>query len=88
MIGKRPGKEGMAVFSALLLAWYDQNGRKLPFRGTADPYRVWVSEIMLQQTRTETVGAYYARFLVHFPDVFALANAEEEDVRKCWEVLG
>ena len=88
MIGKRPGKEGMAVFSALLLAWYDLNGRKLPFRGTKDPYRVWVSEIMLQQTRTETVGAYYARFLARFPDVFALANAEEEDVLKCWEGLG
>ncbi len=76
------------MFSALLLAWYDQNGRKLPFRGTADPYRVWVSEIMLQQTRTETVGAYYTRFLARFPDVFALAEAEEEDVLKCWEGLG
>ena len=76
------------MFSALLLAWYDRCGRVLPFRGTKDPYRIWVSEIMLQQTRTETVGAYYARFLSRFPDVFALAAAPEEDVLKCWEGLG
>lgn len=71
-----------------LLPWYDAHGRKLPFRGTKDPYRVWVSEIMLQQTRTETVGAYYTRFLARFPDVFALAAAPEQDVLKCWEGLG
>ena len=76
------------MFSALLLSWYDQHKRSLPFRGTKDPYRIWVSEIMLQQTRTETVGAYYQRFLDRFPDVFALARAEEQDVLKCWEGLG
>ena len=76
------------MLSALLLAWYDENKRVLPFRGTKDPYRIWVSEIMLQQTRTETVGAYYERFLARFPDVFALADAPEEDVLKCWEGLG
>ena len=76
------------MFSALLLSWYDEHGRALPFRGTKDPYRIWVSEIMLQQTRTETVGAYYTRFLARFPDVFALAEAPEEDVLKCWEGLG
>ncbi|MDO5326144.1 MAG: A/G-specific adenine glycosylase [Clostridia bacterium] len=76
------------MFSALLLAWYDQHRRILPFRGTKDPYRIWVSEIMLQQTRTETVGAYYERFLKRFPDVFALAEAPEQDVLKCWEGLG
>ena len=76
------------MLSALMLAWYDENGRTLPFRGTKDPYRIWVSEIMLQQTRTETVGAYYERFLRRFPDVFALADAPEEDVLKCWEGLG
>lgn len=76
------------MFSALLLAWYDAHGRVLPFRGTKDPYRVWISEIMLQQTRTETVGAYYTRFLARFPDVFALAEAPEQDVLKCWEGLG
>ena len=76
------------MFSALLLSWYDAHKRVLPFRGTKDPYRIWVSEIMLQQTRTETVGAYYARFLQRFPDVFSLAAAPEEDVLKCWEGLG
>ena len=76
------------MFSSLLLAWYDAHGRVLPFRGTKDPYRIWVSEIMLQQTRTETVGAYYARFLERFPDVFSLAEAPEQDVLKCWEGLG
>ncbi len=74
--------------ASLLLAWYDRHRRSLPFRGTRDPYRIWVSEIMLQQTRTETVGAYYERFLQRFPDVFALAEAPEEDVLKCWEGLG
>lgn len=76
------------MLSTLLLSWYDVHGRKLPFRGTKDPYRVWVSEIMLQQTRTETVGAYYERFLSRFPDVNALAAAPEQDVLKCWEGLG
>ncbi len=76
------------MLSTLLLAWYDTNGRTLPFRGTGDPYRIWVSEIMLQQTRTETVGAYYERFLRAFPNVFALAEAGEGEVLKCWEGLG
>ena len=76
------------LLSTLLLAWYDVHGRVLSFRGTKDPYRIWVSEIMLQQTRTETVGAYYARFLERFPDVFSLAAAPEQDVLKCWEGLG
>lgn len=76
------------MLSSLLLAWYDAHKRVLPFRGTKDPYRVWVSEIMLQQTRTETVGAYYERFTRAFPDVFALANAPVQDVLKEWEGLG
>ena len=76
------------MLSTLLLAWYDGHKRVLPFRGTKDPYRIWVSEIMLQQTRTETVGAYYERFLSLFPDVFALAHAPEQDVLKAWEGLG
>lgn len=76
------------MLSTLLLAWYDAHGRVLPFRGTKDPYRIWISEIMLQQTRTETVGAYYTRFLERFPDVFSLAAAPEQDVLKCWEGLG
>ena len=76
------------MLASLLLAWYDTHKRALPFRGTKDPYRVWISEIMLQQTRTETVGAYYERFLSAFPDVFALAEAPLQDVLKCWEGLG
>ena len=71
-----------------LLGWYDAHGRALPFRGTKDPYRIWLSEIMLQQTRTETVASYYNNFLARFPDIFSLAAAREEDVLKCWEGLG
>ncbi len=71
-----------------LLGWYDQNRRVFAFRGTRDPYRVWVSEIMLQQTRTETAEGYYIRFLELFPDVSALARAPEEQVLKAWEGLG
>lgn len=71
-----------------LLKWYDLNKRSLPWRGTRDPYRIWLSEIMLQQTRTETVERYYARFLDHFPTVSDLANAPEDRVLKLWEGLG
>lgn len=76
------------MFSDDLLNWYDQNRRALPWRGTRDPYRVWLSEIMLQQTQAETVKGYYARFLARFPDVTALAAAEEDEVLKLWEGLG
>ena len=71
-----------------LLPWYDQHKRVLPFRGIRDPYGIWVSEIMLQQTRTETVAGYYTRFLSLFPTVSALAAAPEEAVLKAWEGLG
>lgn len=71
-----------------LLPWYAKHRRTLPFRGTHDPYEIWVSEIMLQQTRTETVASYYARFLRRFPDVAALAAADEQEVLKYWEGLG
>lgn len=72
----------------LLLDWYDENARSLPWRGTRDPYRIWLSEIMLQQTRAEAVKKYYARFLDRFPDVFALAQADQDSVLKLWEGLG
>lgn len=71
-----------------LLAWYDAVRRDLPWRHTRDPYRIWLSEIMLQQTRTETVKAYYARFLTLFPTVADLARAPQEQVLKAWEGLG
>ncbi len=71
-----------------LLAWYRENARDLPWRHTKDPYKIWVSEIMLQQTRVEAVKPYYARFLEALPDVYALANAPEEQLLKLWEGLG
>ena len=72
----------------LLLDWYDVQRRNLPWRDTRDPYRIWLSEIMLQQTRTETVARYYARFLERFPTVADLAHADEDEVLKLWEGLG
>jgi A/G-specific adenine glycosylase len=72
----------------LLLEWYRTNKRDLPWRRTKDPYRIWVAEIMLQQTRVDTVIPYYERFLKRFPDVRALARARMDDVLKQWENLG
>ncbi|HUF38904.1 MAG TPA: A/G-specific adenine glycosylase [Anaerolineales bacterium] len=71
-----------------LLPWYRANRRSLPWRETPAPYRVWVSEIMLQQTRVETVLPYFARWIERFPDVHALADADLQDVLACWEGLG
>lgn len=76
------------TIAELLLAWYDEHARVLPWRGIHDPYRTWVSETMLQQTRVETVLSYYDRFLARFPTVADLAQAPEEDVLKLWEGLG
>jgi len=78
--------------SSDLLAWYDRHRRKLPWRAPPgarpDPYRVWLSEIMLQQTTVKAVAPYYARFLTRFPNVAALAQAPLEDVLKAWAGLG
>ncbi|WP_203075123.1 A/G-specific adenine glycosylase [Falsiroseomonas ponticola] len=77
--------------ATLLLAWYDRHKRTLPWRmpsGAADPYRVWLSEVMLQQTTVATVGPRYARFLARFPDVGALAAASWEEVAEEWAGLG
>jgi A/G-specific adenine glycosylase len=71
-----------------LLSWYDRNKRDLPWRRDTDPYHVWVSEIMLQQTRTEAVKGYYRRFMDRLPDIPALAAADEETCLKLWEGLG
>ena len=73
---------------APLLSWYRANKRDLPWRSEPTPYRVWVSEIMLQQTRVEAVKEYYARFMEALPDVEALAYCEEEKLLKLWEGLG
>lgn len=71
-----------------LLAWYDCNARILPFREQPSPYRTWISEIMLQQTRVSAVLPYYERFIKALPDVKALAQAPEEELLKLWEGLG
>ena len=71
-----------------LLPWYDQARRDLPWRQDRDPYHIWISEIMLQQTRVEAVKGYYARFLEALPTIEALAQAEEEQLHKLWEGLG
>jgi A/G-specific adenine glycosylase len=71
-----------------LLAWYAEHARDLPWRKSRDPYRVWVSEIMLQQTQVATVRAYFERFLAALPDVHALAAADERQVLRLWEGLG
>ncbi len=71
-----------------LLDWYASCARVLPWRENTDPYRVWLSEIMLQQTRVEAVKPYYERFLAQMPDIRALADAEEEKLLKLWEGLG
>ena len=77
-----------SLISRLLLAWYRRERRDLPWRRTSDPYRVWVSEIMLQQTRARTAIPYFERFLERFPTVEALAAAGEEEVLALWSGLG
>jgi len=69
-------------------AWYDTHRRDLPWRRTADPYAIWVSEVMLQQTQVKTAEPYFHRFMQRFPDVGALARADEQTVLKLWEGLG
>ena len=71
-----------------LLPWYDAGHRELPWRGDKDPYRIWVSEIMLQQTRVEAVKGYYARFLQELPTISALAECDDYLLHKLWEGLG
>ena len=77
---------------AALLAWYDRHRRELPWRAPAgarpDPYRVWLSEIMLQQTTVATVGPYFDRFMARWPDVAALAAASLDEVLQLWQGLG
>lgn len=75
-------------FSAALIGWYDLHGRDLPWRRSPSPYHVWLSEIMLQQTRVETVRGYYRRFIDALPDIAALASADEDTCMKLWEGLG
>ena len=78
----------MRLFSDTLLDWYDANGRDLPWRRTRDPYAIWLSEIILQQTRIAQGRSYWERFLQAYPDVQALAAAQEDDVLRLWQGLG
>lgn len=80
--------EELKYITEPLLKWFQINKRDLPWRRTKDPYRIWVSEIMLQQTRVEAVKPYYARFLKTLPTVKDLAEADEETLLKLWEGLG
>jgi len=75
-------------FRQRLLAWYAKHRRDLPWRKSKNPYRVWVSEVMLQQTQVETVKAYFQRFLKEFPTIKKLAAADEQEVLRLWEGLG
>ena len=75
-------------FRKVLLDWYRANSRKLPWRQTSDPYRIWVSEVMLQQTQVKTVLRYYSRFIKEFPDVWRLAAADFRQILKMWEGMG
>lgn len=77
-------------WTPVLMQWYDTNKRELPWRRSSprDPYKVWVSEIMLQQTRVEAVKSYYNNWMKHFPSISALAAAEEDDVVRQWQGLG
>ena len=77
------------TFAARLIAWQEAHGRHdLPWQQTRDPYRIWLSEIMLQQTQVATVIPYYLRFLERFPDIAALAAATQAEVLEYWAGLG
>lgn len=85
---ERVGEAEPHPFAAALLGWYARNGRELPWRATRDPYRIWISEIILQQTRVAQGYDYYLRFMERFPDVETLASADADDVMHSWQGLG
>ncbi len=85
---KTTTKEISPVITSRLLNWYAKEGRELPWRETSNPYRIWISEIILQQTRVAQGRDYYTRFIQRFPTVATLAAANEEDVLKVWQGLG
>ncbi len=89
-VAEPPARDGreLALFRRRLLAWYGRNARDLPWRRSDDPYRVWLSEMLLQQTRVETATAYFKRFVARWPTVEALASAELDDVLGMWAGLG
>ena len=75
-------------FAEQIIAWFRENGRVLPWREGKDPYRIWISEIMLQQTRIEAVIPYYHRFMERLPTLSHLANCPDDELMKLWEGLG
>lgn len=82
-------EERLAASGAPLLSWYRKNRRLLPWRENPEPYSVWISEIMLQQTRVEAVKPYFARFMEALPDITSLAQVDQEErLLKLWEGLG
>ena len=86
--GELDEEERVKAIAGPLLSWFGSNARELPWRNNQEPYPVWISEIMLQQTRVEAVKPYFKRFMEQFPNVEALAKAEEEKLLKLWEGLG
>ncbi len=78
----------LSTFNSQLIHWYQQNKRELPWRNTTDPYTIWISEIILQQTRVAQGYEYFLRFIKRFPDIATLALAEEDEVMKYWQGLG
>jgi len=88
MLSRVLRKFNIFQFQTDLLEWYGQNKRDLPWRQDQNPYKVWVSEIMLQQTQVDTVIPYFYRFMEQFPTVYDLASADEQEVLKAWEGLG
>ncbi len=88
MIIPMDAKEILAAAPERLLPWFSRSARPLPWRADREPYHVWLSEIMLQQTRVEAVKGYYARFLAALPDILSLAAAEPDALAKLWEGLG
>src|SRR5881296_4654968 len=85
---RAPKLKNAQPFTRKVLAWYARAGRDLPWRRTRDPYRVLVSEFMLQQTQVSRVAQYYPRFLERFPDLETLAHAKPRAVREAWDGLG
>ena len=87
-LSKKPSKSVVATFTSILLRWYGENGRSLPWRDVTDPYPIWLSEVILQQTRIQQGWSYWERFMQRWPTVKQLADATEDEVLRLWQGLG
>ena len=76
----------MSFFSDIIIKWYSKHKRNLPWRNTKNPYKIWISEIILQQTKVNQGLPYYSKFIKKFPNFSVLANANEEEVMKLWQL--